>query len=597
MPSKPVYIQVILPLRLEWDPYYVAEEPISVGDRVEVALSGRRYIGVVSAVDVQPQPGLRRILEARRTGLPPVGEKEIAFWRAVAGYYLCEVGEVYKAAYPQQKQDAEEVAVRVQDRLEKRLAALLEKEQKARKESTREQYRAQIARVQALLTGDSALSFLWDVPLTEQQKTAAQAVEKAFEAGKTVLLTGGAGKTPLYLEMARRTLAAGKSVLYLVPDIALSHQLEESIEAFCPQMMTYHSGLTQAQRRSVAETVRKESASLVLGTRSALFLPHWNLGLVIVDQEQDLSHKQDSPAPRYHARESAILLAGIHGAHVLLGSDTPSLESVYNAQTGRYTGVELNAFSPREVLLVHLAAEARKKGVVGSFSLKLLEQMHSALERKEKVLLVCRSKAAVPECTQELEPIFGPGAKGIVLATPASARGLTPGSFGVVGILQADTLLSREDFRCDEHAVQALRLLMERCAPGGLLVIQTRESAHPVFREFTRDCTPHLLEERRQFGYPPYTRLVQVVLRDVSDKRRSYMASELTRSLRQALPPDVNLVGPYASPLNPVDTLIRIFLPRNKGLLSSKELILATVTSFEKARKYSGHIHLDVDPV
>jgi primosomal protein N' len=399
------------------------------------------------------------------------------------------------------------------------------------------------------------------------------------------------------MEQVRLTLSQGKSVLYLVPDIALSRQLEDAVESYFPQLMTYHSALSPARRRAVADYVRKKPASLVLGTRSALFLPHGNLGLVIVDQEHDISHKQDSPAPRYHARESAILLAGIHGAHVVLGSETPSLESVYNTETGRYQGVDLQDFSPCEVLLVHMSAEARKKGMVGSFSLKLLEQMHRAREAGKKVLLVCRSKAAIPEYEQELKAVLGPETKGIVLASPASARGLAPGSFGVVGILQADTVLAREDFRCDEKAVQALRMLMDRCTPDGILVIQTRESAHPVFREFTGDCSAHLLEERRQFGYPPYTRLVQLVLKDVSDKRRSFMAAELVRELRQVLPQEVNVVGPYTSPVNALETHIRLFLPRNKALLTCKKAVYNTFVSFEKNRKYTGHIHIDVDPV
>ena len=585
MTNKPVFIQVILPLRLEWEPYYVIEDglPVSVGERVEAVLSGRRYIGVVSAVDVQPPADVKRILPASRIALPPIGERELAFWRAIADYYLCGVGEVYKAAYPQQKQDSEEVAVRMQERLEKRLAVLLEKEQKARKDSTREEYRRQIQRIQALLAGEA--------------DTAPSSGNTWEEIRKTVLLKGGAAKFPLYMEQVRLTLSQGKSVLYLVPDIALSRQLEDAVESYFPQLMTYHSALSPARRRAVADYVRKTPASLVLGTRSALFLPHGNLGLVIVDQEHDISHKQDSPAPRYHARESAILLAGIHGAHVVLGSETPSLESVYNTETGRYQGVDLQDFSPCEVLLVHMSAEARKKGMVGSFSLKLLEQMHRAREAGKKVLLVCRSKAAIPEYEQELKAVLGPETKGIVLASPASARGLAAGSFGVVGLLQADTVLAREDFRCDEKAVQALRMLMDRCTPDGILVIQTRESAHPVFREFSGDCSGHLLEERRQFGYPPYTRLVQLVLKDVSDKRRSFMAAELVRELRQVLPQEVNVVGPYTSPVNALETHIRLFLPRNKALLTCKKAVYNTFVSFEKNRKYTGHIHIDVDPV
>lgn len=555
------YIQVIVPLRLEWEPYYVLEGA-AVGDRVQVVLAHREYVGVVSAVNVVPETAPERIQEARPTDLLPVHPREIAFWRALASYYLCSVGEVFKAAYPafkpgrKPKERADEPVPR-------------------------------------------------ELVLSSAQEEAADEIRKGFQAGKTVLLQG-AGKTEVYLQMARETLARGLSVLYLVPEISLSKHLQDRVASYFPQALFYHSGRTIAQRRNVADAIREGKAELVLGTRSALFLPHRNLGLIILDEEHDMSYKQDSPAPRYQARESAIMLAGIHKAQVLLGSSTPSLESLYNAEIGKFIKVDLKNSSQSEgadILLVNTAAEVRKKGMVGSFSLKLLEQIHSHLEAGEKVLLVCRSKASVPECTEELKGILGSIPKGVVMVTPASAKGQPVGAFGLTAVLQADGLLSKEDFRCDERAIQVLRQLRERCQPSGCFVIQTWEATHPVFREFTRDHTQQLLAERRQFGYPPYSRLVNIHIKDNNPKRGPYMARELAEALRRGIPGQAGDDGDrHGQPQSAISIeqymlFTRILFPRDKFLLERKQALYSTVMAFEKARKYSGHIIIDVDPV
>ncbi len=601
MPLEP-FIQVIVPLRLEWEPYY-RMEGAAVGDRVRVAFARKTYIGVVSAVNADPiRTASGRILTAEKTDLPPVSAEEIAFWRALSSYYLCSVGEVYKAAYPSLKTEEDEVKLRSHKRLQQRLEVLQEKLAKARKAETRERYQAEIDRITAFLKGENRPVPSLGLALSPAREEAAEAIRSAFRKGKTALLqaAGGAGRTEIYLQLARETLSAGKSVLYLVPEIALSQRQEEQITKLFPGVLVYHSGRSAAQRREVADTLREGAPEIVLGTRSALFLPFRNLGLVIVDEEQDTSYKQDSPAPRYQARESAILLASVHGAQVLLGSSTPSLESLYNADTGLFTRIylkESSNLSPLpETLLIDTSAEARKKGMVGSFSLKLLERLHPALDAGEKVLLVCRSKQAVPECSAEVEAIFGASPKGLVLATPASAKELPAESFGLTAILQADTLLSREDFRCDERAHQVLGLLGGKCRPGGLLAIQTKEAAHPVFGPYSEERTRQLLEERRSFGYPPYTRLIHISVRDENGKRLNYMASELADALSLVLPERL-LVGPYAPARQQGVRQIRLTLPRDRQLRERKQALLLAVQSFERERKYLGHIVLDVDPL
>ncbi len=593
MPKTP-FIQVILPLRLEWEPWYILEEA-TVGERVSVSLAGRSYTGVVSAVHVQPAPGIK-LLPATRLDLPPVQEKEIAFWRSLAQYYLCTVGEVYKAAYPVLRQEGDAVKVRADERLQKRLALLRDKLARAKKDETRARYAGEIDRLEAFLRGEKPVLETSGMALSPVQQKAAAAVRAGLEAGKTVLLHGDADKTDVYLRLAQEKLAQGRSVLFLIPEIGLFQQVEARIGEVFPQLLVYHSGRTSAQKRAVADALREARPQLVLGTRSALFLPWRNLGLIIVDQEHETSYKQDSPAPRYHARESAILLAGIHRAAVILGSATPSLESLYNAEKGLFAEVYLeedfNNSQKPEIQLINILAEARKKGMAGSLSLKLLEAMHRTLDAGQRQLIVCRSKAALAESRTELEAIFGPLPKGMVLATPASAKEQPSGAFGLTAVLQADGLLAREDFRCDERAQQLLSLLRSKCLPGGQLLIQTREAAHPVFGPYSSDRIRQLLEERLQFGYPPFSRLIYLTVKDNNEKRGTYLAGELATVLRRALPGlgESAILGPYQGQ-------IRIMLPRDKALLDRKRALAAAVGTFEKERKYPGHIVIDVDPV
>ena len=296
------FIQVILPLRLDWEPYYVLPEGVeaSAGERVRVHFAGREYLGVVSAVGVEPRTDEHRILpiDSLESDLPAVQEGEIRFWRTVAAYYLCSVGEVFKAAYPALRNEGEETGLRRRQALLSRIATLEAKLAKARKEEPRARYQAGIDGARALLEGRSIVENAPLPVLSPAQENAATAIRKAFSEGKTALLDGvtGSGKTEVYLRLAGESLQAGRSVLYLVPEIALSRQLEERISTVFPDVQLVHSATSAASRQGVAERIRSGRPYIVLGTRSALFLPHRNLGLVIVDEEHDSSYKQDAIA-------------------------------------------------------------------------------------------------------------------------------------------------------------------------------------------------------------------------------------------------------------------------------------------------------------
>lgn len=694
------YIQVILPLRLEWEPCYRLPEGIraDVGDRVRVRFARQEYVGAVSAVDVQPQTDESRILPifALEEGLPKVLPDEIKFWRAVSDYYLCSIGEVYKAAYPTLKINQEEVDARIRERLEARLERLKAQEIRARRDDTRERYKAEIEAVEAQLRGEKPEQASLPVALSPAQETAAAAVRKAFSAGKTVLLHGvtGSGKTEIYMKLAQETLDKGRSVLFLVPEIALSRQLEDRIAAVFPDVRVFHSGVTAARRSQVAACVRTSDRYLVLGTRSALFLPHHNLGLIIVDEEHDTSYKQDAPAPRYNARESAIMLGVIQKAHVVLGSATPSLESLYNAETKRFVKVDLkerfHTGEEAEIYLIDTVAERRKRGMTGSFSRKLIHEITETLEAGEQVLvlrarrsyapsvqctecgqiprcphchvpmslhrgpdrLVCHYcghteayTGHCPSCNGELQPLgagtqkveeeltalfperriarldgdtpdteeagiirsFAEGSIDILVGTQIITKGFDFDGLRLVAVLQADSLVGQQDFRADERAFQLLEQFRGRSGrrgKPGRIVIQTREPEHPVYARLQGNGDEDLLAERRLFGYPPYTRLIHVTLRDNSEKRLDFLSKELRNALLAAFsgsdtPPAV--IGPYAPVVDRIAgesiRQIRVSFPRNKALTQLKRTLAQAVGDFGKERKYLAHVTLDVDPV
>jgi primosomal protein N' (replication factor Y) (superfamily II helicase) len=243
--------------------------------------------------------------------------------------------------------------------------------------------------------------------LSEAQRTALSAVNTHFNQGRsTVLLHGvtGSGKTQLYIELIRETLLQGGQVLYLLPEIALTTQIVSRLQRiFGGDIATYHSKISYNER---VELWRGAALGkpIVLGARSGLFLPFQQLQLIIVDEEHDPSFKQHDPAPRYHARDTAIYLAGLYGAKVLLGTATPSVESYHNAQTGKYGLVELNerfgGVQLPEVELIDLG-EQRKNGQMHSlFSTPLLEQLKTALANGEQAILFQNRRGYAPilEC-------------------------------------------------------------------------------------------------------------------------------------------------------------------------------------------------------
>ena len=753
--DRPCYISVILPLRLDWTPCYRAETGVVArGSRVRVSFAHKEYIGVVETVGIEPDTDPARILDILSVeDLPAVTEEELRLWTFIADYYLCTIGEVYRSAYPAGKTALEQTgrrrrlreqeraerqraeAARKRANLEERLAAKEEALETAREGTKR---RAELLRMAAelrrrldelpepgavplsasqtaetlrqgpespVLAGTGA-----DIRLSPAQAAALTAIRTAFAADKIVLLHGvtGSGKTEIYVRLALEALSEGKNVLYLVPEIALSRQLEERLDAcFGDRLLVFHSGESLVRRREVADSLR-EGPYVVLGTRSALFLPHHDLGLVIVDEEHDASYKQDT-VPRYQGRDTAVMLARIHGGRILLGSATPSLESLYNCQNGRYALVTLNEkfheARDARVEIIDTLAERRKNGMVGSFSRRLIARMQETLDRGEQILLLrgrrayspvvqCSRCGNIPKCpccnvplsyhkvdgrlvchhcghretwtetcsvcggvlqpfgagTQRIEEEahmlfpaariarldsdaarskqdeariirdFAAGRSDILIGTQIVTKGFDFGGLTLVAVLQADSLLGQQDFRADEHALQLLEQFRGRCARrdrSGLFVIQTAQAAHPLYRRLAgedvrTDFIGSLLAERREFGYPPFSRIILLIIRDSDETRLERLSAQLagtlceTFGIRPSLPAGpveggVSLTGPYAPPLDKVAgeyiRHIRLMLRKDAMLAANKHLISGVLGRFGKEHRYSGHIFSDVDPV
>lgn len=248
------------------------------------------------------------------------------------------------------------------------------------------------------------------INLNEHQAKALEDINLGFEEDKPVLLHGvtSAGKTEVYVKLIQKCLEEGKQALYLLPEIALTSQLIDRLQHyFGEQVSVYHSKYSIHERVEVWNNVLKNEgkAQIVIGARSSLFLPFSNLGLVVIDEEHENSFKQFDPAPRYHARDAAVVLAALHKANIVLGSATPSIESMFNARTGKY-GYAVIKYRYGDVLmpdinLVDIKEATRKKKMKGHFSETLIKAITEALEEGEQVILFQnrRGFAPVVECT------------------------------------------------------------------------------------------------------------------------------------------------------------------------------------------------------
>ena len=275
-----------------------------------------------------------------------------------------------------------------------------------------ETYYYEIGRLDKSIKGTLSLN-----PLNVAQGRAFTAIRNSFQEKSVCLLHGvtSSGKTEIYIHLIEEVLRKGQQVLYLLPEIALTTQITERLKrVFGHRLGVYHSKFPDAERVEIwKKQLTDESYDIILGVRSSIFLPFKRLGLIIVDEEHENTYKQQEPAPRYHARSAAIMLASMYGAKVLLGTATPSVESYFNARKGKYSLVQLKE-RYKEIRLPHIELVdikelTRQKRMKGPFSPVLVKEIRSALDRREQVILFqnrrgfaqmieCRTCGWIPKC-------------------------------------------------------------------------------------------------------------------------------------------------------------------------------------------------------
>ena len=385
-------IDVILPLAIRDCYTYSVPDGLSIpvpGTRVVVPLMNKAVRGVVLREHTEQIDAVWadkiRPLTSIADDAPAVSAEQLALWQWMSSYYMCSLGEVMAAALP--------------GGLDKRLMDPPKRSRKSAKP-----YSGPIEPMHAL---------------SPIQAKSIDSIESFWSVGKQIVLLHGvtsSGKTDLYIHLIQKQLEAGKNVLYLVPEIALTTQLTSRLQCiFGDKLIVYHSRFTDAERELRYKQISAFSSQhsdnyVVLGARSAIFLPIAELGLIIMDEEHDPSYKQAEPNPRYHARAAAIMLAHIHQAKVLLGTATPSIESYYLAQKGvyglvtiteRFGGVELP-----DIRLVDLRRQYERKEMYGHFSDPLVEQIQQCLADGKQVILFQNRRGYAPQiqCTQCGQP-------------------------------------------------------------------------------------------------------------------------------------------------------------------------------------------------
>ena len=722
----------------------VAEYPVDVPKPVEeVAQQGKKKIVYKNIADV---------LDDAPILLP----QQLRLWKWIADYYMSPIGDVYKAALPSGLKVEDgfrphtELFIRLADKYrdEQTLTLLISSMKRAVKqldvlmtylrlmggdniehllpetelrEVTREELmnesHASIAVIRSLQEKMILVTYEKEVgrlnhniaPHTEKIKPLNEAQTEAYNhilvqmMGHPVTLLHGvtsSGKTEIYIHLIQKAINEHKQVLYLLPEIALTVQITERLKAvFGNRLGIYHSKYSDAER---VEIWKKQLSSnpydIILGARSAVFLPFHRLGLVIIDEEHEQSFKQQDPAPRYHARSAAIVLAQMYaGAKTLLGTATPSMESYYNAKQGKYGLVELSRrykdIQLPSIEVVDMKDLYRRKMVSGPFSPRLLSAVRGALERGEQAILFqnrrgfapmieCRQCGWVPKCpncdisltyhksmnylschycgytmkvpevcpcceskdirgrgygTEKIEDEirsifpeariarmdldtthtrnayerlvndFSTGKNNLLIGTQMVTKGLDFGKVSVVGILNADSMLNYPDFRAYEQAFMMMSQVSGRAGRKGKrgeVILQTKTPDLPVIQYVVHNDYPiffkELLDERREFHYPPFYHLVYVYLKHRDENIVNTAGVELGSRLRDIF--GARILGPDKPAVARVKTLSirKIVLKLENGIdyPRVRQYLRGALDAMMKDKRYGAlQVYYDVDPL
>ena len=722
----------------------VAEYPVGVPKPAEeVAQQGKKKIEYKNIAEV---------LDDAPILLP----QQLRLWKWIADYYMSPIGDVYKAALPSGLKAEDgfrprtELFIRLADKYrdEQTLTLLISSMKRAAKqldvlmtylrltgvdniehllpepelrEVTREELmnesHASIAVIRSLQEKMILVTYEKEVgrlnhniaphpekikPLNEAQTVAYNHILVQMMGHPVTLLHGvtSSGKTEIYIHLIQKAINEHKQVLYLLPEIALTVQITERLKAvFGNRLGIYHSKYSDAER---VEIWKKQLSSnpydVILGARSAVFLPFHRLGLVIIDEEHEQSFKQQDPAPRYHARSAAIVLAQMYaGAKTLLGTATPSMESYYNAKQGKYGLVELSRrykdIQLPSIEVVDMKDLYRRKMVSGPFSPRLLSAVRGALERGEQVILFqnrrgfapmieCRQCGWVPKCpncdisltyhksmnylschycgytmkvpevcpcceskdirgrgygTEKIEDEirsifpeariarmdldtthtrnayerlindFSTGKNNLLIGTQMVTKGLDFGKVSVVGILNADSMLNYPDFRAYEQAFMMMSQVSGRAGRKGKrgeVILQTKTPDLPVIQYVVHNDYPtffkELLDERREFHYPPFYHLVYVYLKHRDENIVNTAGVELGSRLRDIF--GARVLGPDKPAVARVKTLSirKIVLKLENGIdyPRVRQYLRGALDAMMKDKRYGAlQVYYDVDPL
>ena len=387
------YADVILPLPLQ-EVFTYALPPESegtalrVGCRVIVPFGSKKtYTAIVVRLHDETPPYPTKPVQEMLDAEPVVLPEQMRLWRWISDYYLCPFGDVFKAALPS--------GLKPKDKRKGQGARGKGQESTPRPSNP---------------PAPGRLDPLTLDPLTDVQQKAMESIICEWQTHDVCLLHGvtSSGKTEIYIHLMQKAIEAGKQVLFMLPEIVLTAQLTERLRrVFGDRLGVYHSRYTDKVRVELYQKMLSdEPYDIVVGVRSSIFLPFRRLGLLIIDEEHETSFKQQEPAPRYHARNTALVLAKQAGAKALLGSATPSLESYHNALTGKYGLVTLKTryagMQLPNIEVIDVQEMRRKKLMPGIFSPQLLAHIRKALEQRQQVILFQnrRGYAPVMECRE-----------------------------------------------------------------------------------------------------------------------------------------------------------------------------------------------------
>ncbi|MDR0682410.1 MAG: primosomal protein N' [Dysgonamonadaceae bacterium] len=454
-----MYIEIILPVPFSNTfTYFVPPEMeahVMTGSLVRVSFGKtKQYSGIVSHIRQTP-PEITSIIKpilAVESIRPAIRRLQLRLWEWISTYYLCKLGEVYKAVLPSgfrsetagAYSERKETYVRLTSlySIDENLPNAFEKVKRAVKQEhllltfiqfaqSPETFAKEIPKKELLRisnSGEAALNGLREKGILQiyektisrlktyskelkplhilniLQQQAYNEIISSFRQKDVCLLHGvtSSGKTEIYTHLIQETLKLKRQVLYLLPEIALTNHITDRLKHFFGDKLgVYHSKINTNERVEIWNNLLGDDGfQIILGVRSSIFLPFNDLGLIIVDEEHDSSYKQQDPAPRYNARNAAIMLATMHGAKVVLGSATPSMESFYNAQTGKYGYVELKKrFEATElphIVPVDVKELRRKKKMKTIFSPLLIERMQETLDKGEQILLFQNRRGFAP---------------------------------------------------------------------------------------------------------------------------------------------------------------------------------------------------------